>query len=75
MRLMSVIRSSPARLLCLFAGLALAAPAAAGASDIVYGTTATSLVRFNATSPQTIDATLPLSGLHAGVSIAAYSLR
>ena len=72
---MSVIRSSPARLLCLLAGLALIAPAGASASDIVYGTTATSLVRFNATTPQTIDATLPLQGLPAGVTIAGLDER
>ncbi len=69
------LTSSPLALLSFLIGLALMAPAGASASDIVYGTTATSLVRFNATTPQTIDATLPLQGLPAGVTIAGLDER
>ena len=69
-----VRRLGPQTALC-FLVLALVAPAGASASDIVYGTTATSLVRFNATTPQTIDATLPLQGLPAGVTIAGLDER
>jgi Domain of unknown function (DUF4394)/Calx-beta domain len=71
----AVLWAVMSRVLCVVFALALVSPAGAGASDIVYGTTATSLVRFNASTPQTIDATLPLQGLPGGVTLAGLDER
>jgi hypothetical protein len=63
------------RVLITALGLAAVLSSSAHASDIIYGTTATSLVRFNASSPGTINATVPISGLPAGVTVSGLDQR
>jgi len=47
----------------------------ASAAEILYGTTGTDLVRFNATTPGVLDAAMPIRNLPAGVSIVGLDER